>query len=75
VDEARVRSLEEAEVHVRSLIVRVTQLERMVRDHENRFDTLQTPLWKRIGFWIDGWPWHDLNGTQKRRFWHRRDGR
>lgn len=43
-----------------------------VSDHEQRFDTLQTPFWKRIWFWIDGWPWHDLNGTQQRRVWHRR---
>lgn len=46
-------------------------LARQVMDHEQRFDTLQTPWWKRVWFWIDGWPWHDLNGTQKRRPWHR----
>lgn len=31
-------------------------LEAEVRDHAQRFDTLQTPLWKRVLFRIDGWP-------------------
>lgn len=51
---------------------RLERFEQMVMDHEQRFDTLQTPFWKRIWFWIDGWPWHDLNGTQRRRVWHGR---
>jgi hypothetical protein len=66
----RVGSLAEAAVHIESLAVRVAELERIVSDHEQRFDTLQTPFWKRLWFWIDGWPWHDLNGTQRRRPWH-----
>lgn len=36
--------------------VRLAELERMVSDMDQRFDTLQTPLWKRILFRIDGWP-------------------
>lgn len=67
----RVRSLAEAEVHVASLTARVFELERVLSDHAQRFDTLQTPWWKRVWFWINGWPWHDLNGTQRRRPWHR----
>jgi hypothetical protein len=54
-----------------SVQTRMNQLEQAVIDHEQRFDTLQTPWWKRIWFWIDGWPWYDLNGAQKRRPWHR----
>lgn len=69
--EPQVRSLAEAETHIRSLTIRVQEMERMVIDHAQRFDTLQTPFWKRIWFWIDGWPWHDLNGVQKHRRWHR----
>lgn len=68
----RVRSIEEAEVHILSLTARLSTLERMVIDHNQRFDTLQTPFWKRLWFWIDGWPWHDLNGVQKTRPWHRK---
>ena len=67
----RVRSIEEAELHIASLTVRVEQLEIAVSDHAQRFDTLQTPWWKRVWFWIDGWPWYDLHGTQRRRPWHR----
>jgi len=58
-------------MHIVSLAVRVGELESRVSDHAQRFDTLQTPWWKRVWFAIDGWPWYDLNGTQKRRPWHR----
>lgn len=54
-----------------SLAARVLDLERELRDHAQRFDTLQTPWWKRLWFAIDGWPWYDLNGRQRRRPWHR----
>ena len=39
-----------------SLKVRVQQLEQVQSDHAQRFDTLQTALWKRILFRLDGWP-------------------
>lgn len=71
-DGPSVRSLEEAEVVIRSLYARQTELQRQVRDHAKRFDTLQTPWWKRVWFAIDGWPWYNLNGTQKHRPWHRK---
>jgi hypothetical protein len=45
------------------LTSRVAELERLVSDHAQRFDTLQTPWWKRA--------WYDLNGRQKRRPWHK----
>jgi hypothetical protein len=74
-EKIRVRSIEEAEQHVRSLWANVDELHRLVNDHGKRFDTLQTPFWKRVWFWIDGWPWHDLNAPiQKHRPWHRRRG-
>lgn len=66
-----VRSLPEAEAHIRSLNVRVGELERLVSDHSQRFDTLQTPWPKRLWFWLQGWPWYDLNGERRRRPWHR----
>lgn len=67
------RSLEEAEQHVASLTVRVEELERIVSDHDQRFDTLQTPLWKRLLFRLDGWPGQrDLNAAHRAwRPWHR----
>lgn len=69
----RVRSLEEAQLHIDSLTVRVTELERSNRDLTQRFDTLQTPLWKRALFRLDGWPGiRDLNATGPRsRPWRR----
>jgi hypothetical protein len=57
----RVRTLDEAEIHVASLTARILELERLVSDHAQRFDTLQTPWWRRLWFAIDGWPWYDLN--------------
>ena len=50
---------------------RLDALEKRVIDHDQRFDTLQTPWWRRIRFWIDGWPWYDLNGARVKRPWHR----
>lgn len=63
---------EECAVRHASLVERLHVLEVAISDHEQRFDTLQTPWWKRLWFWIDGWPWYDLNGCQRRRPWHRR---
>ena len=55
------------------MLDQIKELRIKVSDFEQRFDTLQTPFWKRVIFWIDGWPWHDLNGTQNKRPWHRGD--
>ena len=57
---------------VRSLTAKVEELERLVSDHSQRFDTLQTPLWKRLWFRVDGWPGQrDLNADRRsRRLWH-----
>lgn len=68
----RVRSVSEAEVHIASLTVRVQELERLVSDQQQRFDTLQTPLWKRLWFRIDGWPGQrNLNAEGRAwRPWH-----
>jgi hypothetical protein len=68
----RVRSLQEAEAHIASLTSRVDALEHEIRDHSQRFDTLQTPMWKRLWFRIDGWPGiRDLNAKGRaRRPWH-----
>lgn len=70
-----VRSLEEAATVIRSVYARQDELERLVRDHAQRFDTLQTPWWKRLWFKVNGWPWYDLNGMQAPRPWHRWWGR
>jgi hypothetical protein len=65
---------EECKVLHESVIANVKELRRMVSDHDQRFDTLQTPFWKRLVFWLDGWPWHDLNANAPaprpwRRWW------
>lgn len=38
-----------------SLYVKTEELERLVSDINQRLDTLQTPLWKRALFRLDGW--------------------
>lgn len=55
-----------------SLTVKVELLEQKVSDHAQRFDTLQTPLWKRVWFRLDGWPGQrDLNAPGRAwRPWH-----
>ena len=51
------------------------QLVDRVRDLEKRLDTLQTPLWRRAWFRLDGWPGiRDLNAPRRAwRPWHRRN--
>jgi hypothetical protein len=68
----QVHSIEEAERHLESLTVRVDELERRVSDHAQRFDTLQTTLWRRILFRLDGWPGRrNLNAERRAwRPWH-----
>lgn len=56
---------------IEELTRKVADHERRLRDHEQRFDTLQTPFWKRWWFWLQGWPWYDLNGTRRQRPWRR----
>jgi phytoene dehydrogenase-like protein len=72
VDE-QVRSLEEAEQHIRSLTARQTQLEAMVFEFNRMFEVLQTPLLKRIWFRIDGWSGQSDLGQKKPRWrpWRR----
>lgn len=45
-----------------------TQLDRIdaqVQDHRDKFDTLETPLWKRLWFRAQRWPGQrDLNAVQ-----------
>lgn len=70
---ARVESLEEAAVHIDSLRARIDELERLVSDHAQRWDTIQSAPWKRFWFWFwEGWPlWADLNAPARRkRPWH-----
>jgi hypothetical protein len=59
---------------IAALKINMDQTQDRVRDMEKRFDTLQTPLLKRIWFRIDGWPGQrNLNGTRSWRPWHRRN--
>jgi len=62
---------EECRVVFTSFQAQLTELARLVSDHSQRFDTLQSPWWKRVAFWIDGWPSADLNAPRRRwRPWH-----
>lgn len=51
---------------------RLDRLEAEVADFRQRFDTLQTPLWKRIWFRLDGWPGQKNLNAERRawRPWH-----
>ena len=55
-----------------SVLARLDALERVQSDHAQRFDTLQTPLWKRVWFRVDGWPGQkNLNAAGRAwRPWH-----
>ena len=63
---------EETMLLMESVAGRLERLEATASDHAQRFDTLQTPWPRRIWFWVQGWPWYNLNGTKQRRPWHRK---
>lgn len=68
----QVRTIEEAEQHIDSLTVRVEELERLVHDLYEWVDTKwQTPWWKRVLFWIDGWPNTAIVSAPAHRPWRR----
>jgi len=58
-----------------SLRINFDQLWEKTMDHAQRFETLQTPAWRRLLFRIDGWPGQrDLNADSPawrpwRRWW------
>jgi len=63
---------EECRIVHESIDVRLGILTNMVSDHAQRFDTLQTPWWKRVLFFVNGWPWYNLNADRPSpRPWHR----
>lgn len=66
-------SAESLTAEVESLKVNVEQLWAVVIDQQKRLSTLQSPLWKRFWFRVDGWPGQvDLNGVRRWRPWHGR---
>lgn len=64
---------EDMEAEIESLKRNIEQLWAKMNDHGKRFDTLQTALWKRAWFRLNGWPGiRDLNASDaKWRPWHR----
>jgi len=64
---------DETKLILESHEVRIKELQRMVSDMDQRFDTLQTRVWKRLWFRIDGWPGQrNLNAERRAwRPWHR----
>lgn len=64
-------SSEECVVTHDSMQIRIRDLERQVSDHRQRFETLETHWWKRVWFWLQGWPWYPLNGERGTRPWRR----
>ena len=73
------RTVESMAQEVESLRVNLYgdgQLWHLVRDHVDRFDTLQTRWWKRAWYRIDGWPGQrNLNADRRAwRPWHPRSG-
>ena len=44
------------DANAESLWLNLQQLERRLRLVEDRFDTRETPLWRRLVFRLDGWP-------------------
>lgn len=72
MERARVRSLDEAEVHIDALWRAVQSLQRQVHAHEEDLDTfVRTPAWKRWLFMIDGWNGHRVVDRPRWRPWRK----
>jgi hypothetical protein len=51
---------------------RLDALESRMSDHDQRLSTAQSHQWKRVLFWLDGWPMTDWNAPRRHwRPWHR----
>jgi hypothetical protein len=60
------------EVQLDTLYRQVVELRRQVSDIQQRLDTAQTHQWKRVWFWLQGWPMTDWNAERRnRRPWRR----
>lgn len=59
---------------IESLTVNLTQAQREIRILQKQVETLWTPLWKRVWFRINGWPWYEVVERPKPRPWHRWTG-
>ena len=63
---------ERFKAEIDSLIFNQKQQANRIRQLEKRFDTLNTPVRKRILFRLDGWgPWHIVTEKPKWRPWRR----
>lgn len=61
-----------SDADIESLKFNDTQLAGRIRKIEKYFDTLDTPVWKRILFRLDGWgPWYQVRERPRWRPWHR----
>lgn len=66
------RDHDSIDAEIESLWVNVRQLHHRVHREEEVTDTfIETPLWKRLLFWLDGWPSHHLAERPAWRPWRR----
>lgn len=71
-DDIHLESIEEAKVVIATLTSRVDEFQRILHIHEEEHDTfLRTPFLKRIVFWFDGWPLHEVVDAPAWRPWRR----
>lgn len=67
-DEVRV-IVEEREQHLRGILDsqgrRILYLEHLVDTY------MDSPVWKRVWFWIDGWPADRISSEPRSRLWRR----
>lgn len=71
-DDLRIATLADAEAAINSLRINDVQQAKRIRTLEKMIEIKDSPLWKRILFWIDGWaPWYRIVDRPQWRPWRR----
>jgi hypothetical protein len=65
-----VNTLEDAEVHINSILINMEQQAARIRQVEKLLDVWDSPWWKIALFVIDGWPLKRVVKKPQWRPWH-----
>lgn len=65
------RSPESVDLEIDALWARLREIDGRVHQLDELADTMNTPIWKRLLFALDGWPWFRVVKKPQWRPWRR----